>query len=87
MCRKTPAVAYVYKKISITRKSVLYAWLEDSPLNIRDNSLMRDIVDGLSIQELADKYNKTPARISQWKREVCEKIHTFDIANMTKSKH
>ena len=84
MCRKTPAVAYVYKKISITRKSVLYAWLEDSPLNIRDNSFMRDIVDGLSIQELADKYNKTPARISQWKREVCEKIHAFDIAVMTK---
>ena len=84
MCRKTPAVAYVYKKISITRKSVLYAWLEDSPLNVRDFAFTCDIVAGLSIQELADKYNKTPARISQWKREVCEKIHTFDIANMTK---
>ena len=84
MCKKTPAVAYVYKKISITRKSVIYAWLEDSPLNIRDKSFMRDIVDGLSIQELSDKYHKTPARISQWKREVCEKLHTFDIANMTK---
>lgn len=84
MCKKTPAVAYVYKKISITRKSVIYEWLEDSPLNIRDKSFMRDIVNGLSIQELSDKYNKTPARISQWKREVCEKIHTFDIANMTK---
>ena len=82
MCRKTPAVAYVYKKISITRKSVLYAWLEDSPLNTRDFAFMRDIVAGLSIQELADKYNKTPARISQWKREVCEKIHAFDIANI-----
>lgn len=82
MCRKTPAVAYVYKKISITRKSVLYAWLEDSPLNVRDFAFTCDIVAGLSIQELADKYNKTPARISQWKREVCEKIHAFDIANI-----
>lgn len=83
MCRKTPAVAYVYKKISVTRKSVLYAWLEDSPLNIRDFSFMCDIVAGLSIQELSDKYNKTPARISQWKREVCEKVHAFDIANLS----
>jgi hypothetical protein len=83
MCRKTPAVAYVYKKISITKKSVIYAWLEDSPLNIRDYSFMCDIVEGLSIQELSDKYHKTPARISQWKREVCEKVHAFDIAVMS----
>lgn len=83
MCRRSPAVAYVYKKISITKKSVLYAELEDSPLSIRDFAFICDIINGLSIQELADKYNKSPARISQWKREVCEKVHTFDIAVMS----
>lgn len=80
MCRKSPSVAYVYKKISTTRKSVLYEELEDSPLSIRDYAFMCDIIAGLCIQELADKYHKTPARISQWKREVCEKVHAFDIA-------
>lgn len=83
MCRRSPAVAYVYKKISITKKSVLYAELEDSPLSIRDFAFICDIIAGLCIQELADKYNKSPARISQWKREVCEKVHAFDIAVMS----
>ncbi|MBO7733371.1 MAG: hypothetical protein J6S67_12475 [Methanobrevibacter sp.] len=84
MCKRSPSVAYVYKKINTTRKSVLYAELEDSPLSVRDFAFVSDIITGLNIQELADKYHKTPARISQWKREVCEKIHAFDIANMTR---
>lgn len=84
MCRKSPSVAYVYKKIRTTRKSVLYEELEDSPLSVRDYAFTCDIIAGLSIQELSDKFHKTPARISQWKREVCEKIHAFDIANMTR---
>jgi len=83
MCRKSPAVAYVYRKIRTTRKSVLYAELEDSPLSIRDFAFICDVIAGLCIQELADKYHKTPARISQWKREVCEKVHAFDIAIMS----
>jgi len=83
MCRRSPAVAYVYKKISTTRKSVLYEELEDSPLSVRDYAFMCDIIAGLCIQELSDKYHKTPARISQWKREVCEKVHAFDIAIMS----
>lgn len=83
MCRKSPAVAYVYRKIQTTRKSALYAELEDSPLSIRDFAFICDVIAGLCIQELADKYHKTPARISQWKREVCEKVHAFDIAIMS----
>ena len=82
MCRKSPSVAYVYKKISTTKKSVLYEELEDSPLSTRDFAFMCDIIAGLNIQELSDKYHKTPARISQWKREVCVKVHTFDMAQM-----
>lgn len=84
MCRKSPEVAYVYKKIRTTKKSVLYEELEDSPLSIRDFAFMCDIIAGLCIQELAEKYHKTPARISQWKREVCGKVHTFDISVMAR---
>lgn len=83
MCRRSPSVAYVYKKISTTKKSVLYEELEDSPLSVRDYAFTCDIIAGLNIQELSDKYHKSPARISQWKREVCEKVHAFDIAVMT----
>jgi len=84
MCKRSPAVAYVYKKISTTKKSVLFEELEDSPLSVRDFAFMCDIIAGLCIQDLSDKYHKTPARISQWKREVCEKVHAFDIAIMTR---
>lgn len=80
MCRKTPAVNYVYKKIRTTKKSVLYAELEDSPLSIRDFAFVCDIIAGLTITELSNKFHKTPSRISQWKREVCEKIFDFDLA-------
>ena len=81
MCKKSPAVAYVYRKIRTSKKSVLLSELEDSPLSVHDLAFMRDMITGLNITELADKYNKSPARISQWKREVCEKVHSFDIAN------
>jgi hypothetical protein len=81
MCRRSPSVAYFYGKIRTTKKSVLYNELEDSSLSIRNFAFACDIIAGLSITELADKYHKTPARISQWKREVCEQIHEFDLAN------
>lgn len=84
MCRKSPAVIYVYKKIKTTKKSELFKQLEESPLSVSEFAFISDVISGLSIQELADKFHKTPSRISQWKRECCEKIHTFDIAVMTR---
>lgn len=83
MCRKSPSMLYVYKKIQTTRKSVLYEQLEDSPLSVHDFAFICDVIAGLSIIELSEKFHKTPSRISQWKREVCEKIHAFDLANMS----
>lgn len=84
MCKKSPSLLYVYKKILTTKKSELYAQLEDSPLSIHEYSFVCDIIAGLNITELAEKYHRTQSRISQWKREVCEKIHAFDIANITR---
>jgi hypothetical protein len=80
--RKGPAINYVCKKFSTTKKSVLYKQLEDYPLSINEYSLACDMINGLSITELSEKYYKTPSRISQWKREVCEKIQAFDVANL-----
>jgi len=82
MCKKSPAVNYVYTKIRTTKKSDLYEQLEDSPLSVRDFSFICDIIEGLTITELSSKYHKTESRISKWKREVCEKVHRFDIANL-----
>lgn len=86
MCKKSPSVNYVYKKIRTTKKSVLYEQLEDSPLTVREFAFFSDVIAGLSIIELAEKFHKTPSRISQMKREVCEKLHAFDLANMAEFK-
>lgn len=84
MCRKSPAVIYVYKKIRTTKKSVLHEQLKESPLTDHDYSFICDVITGLNITELSGKYFLSASRISQWKREVCEKIHAFDIANATR---
>lgn len=78
--KKSPAVNYFYKKIKTTRKSELYAQLEDSPLTVHEYAFICDVIAGLSITELSRKFHKTPSRISQWKREICEKIQEFDYA-------
>ena len=82
MCRKSPSVIYVYKKIRTTRKSELYRQLQDSPLTTRELAFIGNIIDGLSIAELSENFHLSPSRISEWKREVCEKIHAFDDANV-----
>ena len=82
MCKLTPSVNYVYRKIETTKKSELYRQLEDSPLSVRDYAFMCDVIAGLDLKELSAKYHKTYSRISQWKRECCEKIHAFDLANL-----
>lgn len=82
MCRKSPSIMFVYNKIKTTKKSELYEQLKESPLTENELSFIRDIAAGFSITELSDKYNKSLSRISSWKREVCEKIHKFEIANI-----
>lgn len=81
MCRKSPAITYVYKKIRTTLKSVFISELKDYPLTESEFEFFAAILQGASIAELSEKFCKSPSRISQWKREVCEKIHAFDIAN------
>ena len=81
MSRRSPAVSYVYKKIRTTPKSVMLDMLQDSPLTMRDLSLIENLILGLSIKELSTKYHLSQSRILKWKREVCEKVQAFDVAN------
>ena len=82
MCKKTPSVNYVYRKIQTTKKSELYRQLEDSPLSVQEFAFMCDVVAGLNLKELSAKYHKSYSRVSQWKRELCDKLHAFDLANL-----
>lgn len=82
--KKSPPIIYVYKKIRTTKKSDLLEQLKECPLQDRDLSFICSIIAGLTITELSEKYHRTPSRISQWKREVCEKIQAFDMANLTR---
>ena len=82
MCKKSPSVAYFEKKRSITKKSEFFDWLDDSPLSTRDYAFICDVVDGLTNTELADKFHKSESRIARWKRDVCERLHEYDIATL-----
>ena len=82
MCKKSPSVAYFDKKRRTTKKSEFYDWLDDSPLSAKDYALISDVVEGLSIKELADKFHKSESRIARWKRDVCERLHEYDIATL-----
>ena len=82
MCRKSPAIIYVYKKINTTRKSDFNKQLNDSPLTSREIAFMKDIADGLTIAQLSEKFNLSPPRISSWKQEVCKKLQQFDMTTM-----
>lgn len=79
--KKSPSVFYVHRKIRTTGKSELLKQIEECPLTDLDRELVRAMISGLSIKELSGKFCKSASRISQWKRETCEKIHAFDIAN------
>lgn len=82
MCKKSPSVAYFDKKRRTTKKSEFYDWLDDSPITAREYAFICDVVEGLSNTELAEKFHKSESRISHWKREVCETLHEYDIANL-----
>ena len=76
---KTPSVAYYTTKIKTFSKTELYEQLEDSTLTPRDYAFLSDIIEGLSNQQLATKYHKSPSRISHWKRSIFEQMHKYDL--------
>lgn len=82
MCRKSPAVAYISKKIKLSARSEFVDEIMDSPLSMKDINFMMDILSGMSYFELAEKYQKSKARISQWKRTCFETLHRYELAKL-----
>lgn len=76
--KKSPAVAYYSYKIRITSKENLYESLENSPLRPKEYAFVADIIEGLTNDELAKKYNKSYSRIAAWKREMCEILLAYE---------
>lgn len=77
--KKTPGVAYFSRRLHTAGREEIYELIEDSPLTTRDYAFLSDIVEGLTNQALAQKYHKSPSRISQWKRSVFEQMHQYEM--------
>lgn len=80
--RKTPAVAYIARLIKTTGKPELLRILQESPLKTQDINLILDYADGSTYKELAAKYNKSPQRINQWKRNAYEQLHFYLVKKL-----
>lgn len=76
---KTASVAYFTRRIKTTGREEIYELLEDAPLRIQDYAFLADIIEGLDNAALAEKYHKSPSRISQWKRSVFEQMHAYEL--------
>lgn len=72
------------RKMRITSRSIMLAFIEDSPLKRKDKDFMQDVIDGLSYKELERKYEKSERRIAQWKRAVFEQLHEYEYENIRK---
>ena len=83
MSKKTLAVAYFSYKIRTTNKTELAKFILQAPIKKRDVDFLCDIIDGLTYSELAEKHQKSLARIYQWKRNLFEKLHKFDCQQET----
>ena len=82
--KKTNGVAYISRKIKTTSRSDMRNFIADSPLRKRDRDFMDDILEGLSYKELEEKYNKSQARIAQWKRTIYETLQRYEYESLRK---
>lgn len=80
MSAKLPAIAYYTYKVRTTGKRELIEELKNAPISEKDFNFLLDIINGFSYKQLADKYEKSEARIYQWKRNLFERLHRYDCA-------
>lgn len=79
MGMKSPATAYYSRKLKITSRTKIRQDLDDAPLNRREREFISDVIEGLTLQELADKHRLSTSRISKWKREIFERLQAYDL--------
>lgn len=82
--RRTPAVYYCSKKIKITNKTLLLQEWSNVALSAKDFQFLTDVINGLTLAELAEKHKKSVARIAQWKRRLFERLLEYDMAQVTR---
>lgn len=69
---------YCRQRLLTTPRSELLNEIEEAPLTDQERAFIKDIVAGLSVKELAEKYAKSPSRISHWKAEILERLRQYD---------
>lgn len=69
---------YCKQRLLTTPRSELLQEIEEAPLNDTERAFIKDIVAGLSLKELSEKYAKSPSRISHWKAEIEERLRQYD---------
>lgn len=77
MSRKTPPVAYITRILKTTGRAEIGAMLEDAPLTEQERAIITEYAQGMSYKEMAEKHNKSPARIYQLKRKAYESLHYY----------
>jgi len=82
MSSKTPAVAFITRYLKTTGRFEVLEQIEAAPLKARERELMRDIVEGMSYKELAEKHSLTQAGVYQFKRRTFEKLHYFFVRRL-----
>ena len=74
---RTPKVAFINYKITTSNRIVFRDELSQAPIKNIDKIFLEDILSGMSYKELSVKHNKSISRISQWKRELYDKLADY----------
>lgn len=74
---RTPKVAFINYKINSSNRITFRQELDAAPINNIDKVFLEDILSGMSYKELSAKHNKSISRISQWKRELYDKLADY----------
>lgn len=78
MCVRTPETSYYHRKMRTTSRRQLIAEWEDAPITRRDREFLRNIAEGDTLKELAEKYGLSVSAVSKWKTRVFVILHRFD---------
>lgn len=75
---------YINRIIYTTPRDIMKEKLELAPLTETERSFVYDTINKMPVKQLADKYNKSPSRISHWKAEIYEHLFYFEMENFAK---
>ena len=77
--KKSPSVAFFYKKIRTTGKDELETYLRNAPLNYNELQFMLNVIEGYTNTELSYLHQKSRSRVAQIKRELFTRLHAYEI--------